>query len=113
MKVNFKHIKMKTTRCQFVSVLILILTLMSCGNKHKQIDQNDIERIYSDTLHENVKESGKVQSIQDKCSRTSSLESHNSNHIDNMRGFDPASEDDMEDNGMSRYMENNDDEGWN
>ena len=31
---------------------------------------------------------------------------------DNMRGFDPASEDDMEDNGMSRYMENNDDEGW-
>jgi hypothetical protein len=26
--------------------------------------------------------------------------------------IDPASEDDMEDNGMSRYMENNDDEGW-
>ena len=32
--------------------------------------------------------------------------------LDNMRGFDPASEDDMEDNGMSRYMENNDEEGW-
>lgn len=31
---------------------------------------------------------------------------------DNMRGFDPASEDDMEDNGMSRYMENDDEEGW-
>ena len=31
---------------------------------------------------------------------------------DNMRGFDPASEDDMDDNGMSRYMENNDEEGW-
>ena len=31
---------------------------------------------------------------------------------DNMRGFDPASEDDMEDNGMSRYIENNDEEGW-
>jgi len=30
---------------------------------------------------------------------------------DNMRGFDPASEDDMEDNGMRRYMENNDEEG--
>ena len=29
-----------------------------------------------------------------------------------MRGFDPASEDDMDDNGMSRYMENNDEEGW-
>ena len=34
------------------------------------------------------------------------------NDDDNMRGWDPASEDDMEDNGMSRYMENNDDEGW-
>ena len=32
---------------------------------------------------------------------------------DNMRGFDPAPEDDMDDNGMSRYMENNDEEGWN
>ncbi len=31
---------------------------------------------------------------------------------DNMRGFDPRSEDDMEDNGMRRFMENNDDEGW-
>ncbi len=31
---------------------------------------------------------------------------------DNMRGFDPASEDDMPDNGMDRYMENNDEEGW-
>lgn len=35
-----------------------------------------------------------------------------SSESDNMRGFDPASEDDMEDNGMSRYMENYDDEGW-
>ena len=33
-------------------------------------------------------------------------------HYDNMRGFDPASEDDMDDNGMSRYMENYDEEGW-
>ena len=34
------------------------------------------------------------------------------NEPDNMRGFDPASEDDMDDNGMSRYMENYDEEGW-
>lgn len=32
--------------------------------------------------------------------------------IDNMRGYDPRSEDDMGDNGMSRFMENNDEEGW-
>ncbi len=29
-----------------------------------------------------------------------------------MRHFDPASEDDMDDNGMSRYMDSNDEEGW-
>ena len=37
---------------------------------------------------------------------------HKEKELDNMRGFDPASEDDMDDNGMSRYMENNDEEGW-
>ena len=31
---------------------------------------------------------------------------------DNIRGFDPASEDDMDDNGMTRYMEANDEEAW-
>ena len=35
-----------------------------------------------------------------------------SGQSDNMRGFDPVSEDDMEDNGMSRYMDNNDEDGW-
>lgn len=37
---------------------------------------------------------------------------HNSTEYNNMRGYDPTSEDDMDDNGMSRYMENNDEEGW-
>lgn len=45
-------------------------------------------------------------------SATSSRSSSSSHYSDNMRGFDPASEDDMDDNGMSRYMENDDDEGW-
>ena len=31
---------------------------------------------------------------------------------DNMRGWDPASEDDSNDNGMSRWSENNDERGW-
>ena len=44
-------------------------------------------------------------------SSTSSRSYESSGH-DNMRGFDPVSEDDMDDNGMSRYMENDDDEGW-
>lgn len=47
-----------------------------------------------------------------RSSETSSRSSSSSRYSDNMRGFDPASEDDMDDNGMSRYMENDDDEGW-
>ena len=43
---------------------------------------------------------------------SSSTSSQSSGSRDNMRGFDPASEDDMDDNGMSRYMDNYDDEGW-
>ena len=42
----------------------------------------------------------------------SSSKTYDDDDYDNMRGFDPASEDDMDDNGMSRYMENNDEEGW-
>ena len=30
----------------------------------------------------------------------------------NMRGWDPASEDDLDENGMDRYMENDDENGW-
>ena len=44
--------------------------------------------------------------------KSSRRSSSSMRHSDNMRGFDPASEDDMDNNGMSRYMENNDDEGW-
>ena len=46
-----------------------------------------------------------------QTSRPSSSSTYESTS-DNMRGFDPASEDDADDNGMSRYMENDDDEGW-
>ena len=45
-------------------------------------------------------------------STSTSTEKKTMKEPDNMRGFDPASEDDMDDNGMSRYMENNDEEGW-
>ena len=43
---------------------------------------------------------------------SSSVRPQRRGNDDNMRGFDPASEEDMDDNGMSRYMENNDEEGW-
>ena len=44
-------------------------------------------------------------------STSPSSRAHKSSDYDNMRGFGPASEDGMDDNCMSRYMENNDEEG--
>ena len=44
--------------------------------------------------------------------QSSSSYHHNEKELDNMRGFDPASEDDMDDNGMQRYFDANDDEAW-
>lgn len=69
-------------------------------------------------MHDTLANEGhKEESNTNSESYESSSYSHGTNkpsgyHTDNMRGFDPASEDDMEDNGMSRYMENNDEEGW-
>ena len=57
------------------------------------------------------KQSGKSNSVKSSSSKTHSRPIHNEHH-DNMRGFDPASEDDTDDNGMKRYMKNNDEEGW-
>lgn len=37
---------------------------------------------------------------------------NDSRRSDNMRGWDPASEDDSDENGMDRYMENDDERGW-
>jgi len=47
-----------------------------------------------------------------RSSSSISYSNSSSSSTDNMRHFDPASEDDMDDNGMSRYMDNYDDEGW-
>ena len=52
-----------------------------------------------------------IRSVSYSKSVRSSSRSYN-NDDDNLRGWDPASEDDLDDNGMSRYMENNDEEGW-
>jgi len=98
----------------------LSLLLLSCNNNSKQesssVDDssykpvNEIEAI--DTVSHEIPEEKSTTN-----SNTSGASSHSTSksteyHTDNMRGFDPASEDDMDDNGMSRYMENNDEEGW-
>jgi len=110
-------------RIRHISALItLMLIFFACGKRSRQAeplifdDQPVVERSDSDTTSTYVqnegnkveeKSSASVSSISSSSSRT-----HNSVGYDNMRGFDPASEDDMEDNGMRRYMENNDEEGW-
>ncbi len=60
-------------------------------------------------MNETVEETPKANPYSSSGSYSSGSDDK---EYDNMRGFDPASEDDMEDNGMARYMENNDEEGW-
>jgi len=101
-------------------IFVLSLSLLSCGNNMRKtepfiIDDNSfVEQLDSDTEVSSVQE--EVTKPKEKStipvSSSSSSQSIKANDYDNMRGFDPASEDDMDDNGMSRYMDNNDDEGW-
>ena len=95
------------------AIITLMLLFLACGNKSRQAepitydDQPNVELSDSDTTSTTVQnKANRVEEIPSSPVKTSS------NEYDNMRGFDPASEDDMDDNGMSRYMENNDEEGW-
>ena len=113
-------------------LLTLALILLSCGNKSREKEpliygkQPVVEQSEPDTVATAVQnEAPKVEEKSSApVSSSSSSRSHKSRNYDrsatkgdacqskNMRGFDPASEDDMDDNGMNRYMENNDEEGW-
>ena len=116
-------VQLEMKKIRLVSAVILMVTFISCGNKSRQAepiiydDQPEVELSDPDTISSSVQDEGnKVEEIPSspvKSSSTASSHSHKSSEYDNMRGFDLASEDDMEDNGMSRYMENNDEEGWN
>ena len=106
-----------------IIVILTVVLLLACGNnKTHQTesitndDRASVEQSKPDTIASSVqKEAPEVKekpSTAISSSSASSSRSHKSSSYDNMRGFDPASEDDMDDNGMSRYMENNDEEGW-
>ena len=100
-----------------------VLFLLSCGNRKSSSDLLPVERetVLADTTSEEkvlndsapakVEKSEQKTSIPEVRSVPSKRKSQDASY-DNMRGFDPASEDDTDDNGMSRYMENDDDEGW-
>lgn len=93
--------------------------LMACGNSGKQttveyIEEAPITTTDSIAHEDTVDVTTEKQADKSVAAPVSSSDvtHHHSGAHDNMRGFDPASEDDMDDNGMSRYFDNNDDEGW-
>lgn len=108
-----------------ISIMVLVL---SCGNKNKDLNDSldwgcldSINKVKVKEYEAKEKAAMEKYKSQDPAKHSpvisSSSGGYSSNddeekEYDNMRGFDPASEDDMEDNGMSRYMENNDEEGW-
>ena len=107
-------------RKRHISAMItLMLTFFACGNKTRQAepvfydDQSIVVQMEDDTVTVPIKDEMPKAGEKSAPVNSSSSHSHRPSNYDNMRGFDPASEDDMEDNGMSRYMENNDEEGWN
>ena len=103
-----------------VVTIFLMLLFTACGSKSRQTepiiydDNLIVEQVEPDTVATAVQ--NEAPKVEEKtsvpASSSSSSRTHKSSSYDNMRGFDPASEDDMEDNGMSRYMENNDYEEW-
>ena len=116
-----EHKEMK--RIRHISALItLMLIFFACGKRSRQAeplifdDQPVVELSDSNTISTNVQnernKNDEISSSPIKSSSSTSSHYHKSSKYDNMRGFDPASEDDTEDNGMRRYMENNDEEGW-
>ena len=90
------------------------------GRALEPAPSDDVEERWSERVEEVDTVAQKEEPVEEKSVKSSSTPSRSStysssrrnNDYDNMRGFDPASEDDMDDNGMSRYMENDDDEGW-
>ena len=103
-----------------IGIISLVLLLLSCQNKSRQEYSPTLTNTQSEEAYQKpdtavIEEmKGRQEEVKAPSTSTasSSSHSHESSSYDNMHGFDPASEDDMDDNGMSRYMENNDEEGW-
>ena len=102
---------------KILGILALSVFLLSC-NGRKNVDEiysSDIEEVVTDSMPQDSLHHPSPDEFEDgHMSPPPPLDGKGRppHEPDNMRGFDPASEDDMDDNGMSRYMENNDDSGW-
>ena len=100
---------------QFI-ILVFFLFAESCSNGKAPDDSTLQDYPPVDTISVSTKADTIVQKKLQEESAKVSGSSHRSYHrekeLDNMRGFDPASEDDMDDNGMQRYFDANDEEAW-
>ena len=116
----------------FVFIVLQSTLLANCKGCHEappptSTEENIVEwppKIEVDTIVEAKQEVEEKKEPVEKSSSSSTAKPASSSRAarsssrsydddtDNLRGWDPASEDDMDDNGMSRYMENNDEEGW-
>ena len=110
-------------RSKYYIIIGVTLLLLSCGNSNSGkndvlIDGGHGIGIDTATVNEINQYVDSIRAIESSNESTTSFapsasSSREEYHKpDNMRGFDPASEDDMDDNGMTRFMEVNDEEGW-
>lgn len=101
---------------KYIVVIALMILMVACSNRKHPSDyypqsdssfQYESETKEHDSIIQNVpsKEPVNIPSSSNSVRRKEK-------ELDNMRGFDPASEDDMDDNGMQRYFDANDDEAW-
>ena len=111
---------------KYIPIILLGALLLACGEQKKQrevewssvgVEEPRNTGLTQDTVktaasapREDVKPVTEPVSSSSRSGRSSSRSYDDDD--DNLRGWDPASEDDMDDNGMSRYMENYDEEGW-
>lgn len=94
----------------------LVLGFVSCSNRKRPSEyyprSSSSYNSYIEPIeHDSVNYETTAPKPTDSNS-SSGRSKHEDKELDNMRGFDPASEDDMDDNGMQRYFDANDDEAW-
>lgn len=98
--------------------IILLIGLVACNNSKGDKVNDPIDGghgIGIDTAAVHIiqcQEEIAKEPVNESAKTVAPATSSSRQEPDNMRGFDPPSEDDMDDNGMTRYMEVNDEEGW-
>lgn len=99
-----------------IQVCILILMLLLTTNCKRETTPNAVEMeatvTYSESEDELIDSTFQPSADESEDDHFDPNYRPRDDESDNLRGFDPAWEDDMEDNGMTRYQENYDEEGW-